>query len=84
MLYYDIIFFLLLQLFCLINLSRAIPLFVLHRQDWNLLRPLVNVRNQIELQDLTNAAVYIAGFTDNVIKQKDEYYDIIMDGIIFF
>jgi len=43
------------------------------------LRPLVNIRNQIEIADLTSAGVYIAGFTDNIIKQKEEYYDILMD-----
>jgi len=61
------------------KIIRAFPLFVLHRQDWNLLRPLVNVSNQMELQDLTNAGVFIAGFTDNIIKQKEDYYDIILD-----
>jgi hypothetical protein len=32
--------------------SRALPLFVLHRQDWNLLRPNVDLRNPVELEDL--------------------------------
>jgi len=61
------------------KIIRAIPLFVLHRQDWNLLRPLVNIRNQNEISDLTSAGVYVAGFTDNIVKQKEEYYDILMD-----
>jgi len=61
------------------KMIRAFPLFVLHRQDWNLLRPLVNVRNKKEMEDLTHAGVYIAGFTDNMVKQKEDLYDILVD-----
>jgi len=63
----------------LLEFTRALPLFVLHRQDWNLLRPNVDIRNPIEMEDLEQAGVYIAGFLSPLIKQKEELYDLFVD-----
>jgi len=61
------------------KIIRAMPLFVLHRQDWNLLRPLVNIRNPVEVADLTSSGTFVAGFTDNIVKQKEDLYDVLLD-----
>eukprot|EP01128_Nolandella_sp_AFSM9_P000706 TRINITY_DN1083_c0_g1_i2.p1 TRINITY_DN1083_c0_g1~~TRINITY_DN1083_c0_g1_i2.p1 ORF type:complete len:381 (+),score=110.91 TRINITY_DN1083_c0_g1_i2:68-1144(+) len=58
---------------------RALPLFVLHRQDWSLLRPFVNLDVQEEVEDLESAGVYVAGFTDVHIRQKEYLFDVLVD-----
>jgi len=58
---------------------RALPLFVSHRRDWNLLRPYVNLSNEDEIKDLNEVIIYVAGFTDINIKQRTEHFDILFD-----
>jgi len=63
----------------LLTFVRALPLFVLHRQDWNLLRPNVDIKNPLEIEDLERTGVYIAGSTSPQIKQKEDLYDLFVD-----
>jgi len=67
----------------IIRYKRALPLLVLHRQDWGILRPYVklNADDDIELKDLKTANVYCAGFTDSAIKNRSDLYDIFVDGM---
>ena len=57
-------------------------MFVWHRMDWNLLRPIVNMEED-ELLDLKDAGSYVAGFTDPAIKLNEQYYDLLVDGSCF-
>ncbi|EGC30361.1 hypothetical protein DICPUDRAFT_41536 [Dictyostelium purpureum] len=66
------------KLASLLKVIRAFPLFVFHRQNWNILRPYVTI-NDVELKDLTTTGVYVAGFTDPSIKSREELYDILVD-----
>jgi len=63
----------------LLKIIRVFPLFVTHRQNWDILRPFVN-GSKAELEDLQNAGVYVAGFIDPV-KASDSslIYDIYVD-----
>jgi len=58
---------------------RALPLFVLHRQDWSLLRPFVVLDSEVEMDELIKTGVYVAGFTSAQIKQRTEIYDVFVD-----
>jgi len=58
---------------------RALPLFVSHRRDWSLLRPFVNLNNEDEIRELNQVSIYIAGFTDISVKQRNDLYDILID-----
>jgi len=40
---------------------RALPLFVLHRMDWSLLRPIVTFDNEEEVADLKSAGAILGG-----------------------
>jgi len=62
----------------LLQIIRAFPLFVWHRQDWNCLRPYVTMTEE-QLAELRNAGVYVAGVTDAGMKLKQEYYDLLVD-----
>lgn len=57
---------------------RAIPLLVWHRQNWNILRPYVTL-NQSEVSEMMASGVYVAGFTDPVLKSKENVYDLYVD-----
>jgi hypothetical protein len=58
---------------------RALPLFVLHRQDWSLLRPFVIMENDFEIADLKATGVFVAGFVAPQIKTKEDFYDLFID-----
>lgn len=62
----------------LLRAIRSFPLFVWHRQDFDQLRPFVNP-TEVELADLEKAKVYIAGFTDPSMKNRQDLYDIFID-----
>jgi hypothetical protein len=36
--------------------------------------------NDLELRELTNTGVYVAGFTNPDIKSNQQYYDVLIDG----
>jgi len=63
----------------LLKFIRALPLFVLHRQDWSLLRPFVTLENEAEITDLKTTGVFVAGFLSPQIKTKEEFYDLFID-----
>jgi len=66
------------KLVSLLKVIRALPLFVFHRQNWNILRPFVSI-NDLEIKDLVSTGIYCAGFTDPSIKSRDDLYDILID-----
>jgi len=58
---------------------RSLPLLgAWHRQNWDLLRPLVNL-NETELADLKDTPVFIAGFTDESCANQKELFDLFID-----
>jgi hypothetical protein len=63
----------------LLKFIRSLPLFVLHRQDWSLLRPFVTLENEAEINDLKTAGVFVAGFLSPKIKSKEDFYDLYID-----
>jgi len=63
----------------LLKFVRALPLFVLHRQDWSLLRPFVTLENEAEITDLVKTGVYVAGFLYPQVKAREDLYDIFLD-----
>ncbi|KAF2073893.1 hypothetical protein CYY_004781 [Polysphondylium violaceum] len=66
------------KLISLLKVIRALPLFVFHRQNWNILRPYVSI-NDLEIKDLQSTGIYCAGFVDPSIKSRDDLYDILID-----
>lgn len=62
----------------LLRAIRGFPLFIWHRQDWDHLRPFVNM-NEVELEDLEKAKVYCAGFIDPAIRNRQDLYDVFID-----
>jgi len=62
-----------------LGLVRAFPLLgAWHRQDWDILRPYVTL-SELELKDLRDTGVYIAGFTDGACATKKDLYDLYVD-----
>lgn len=59
----------------LLKIIRAFPLLVWHRQDFSVLRP-YTTPTEIEISELSDAAVYVAGFTDPAIKRQATMYDV--------
>ena len=62
----------------LLRVIRALPLFVFHRLDWDILRPYVRM-NPLQLKELEDSGVYVAGFTDSDVKMKRDVYDLLVD-----
>eukprot|EP01104_Vermistella_antarctica_P020236 TRINITY_DN8581_c0_g1_i1.p1 TRINITY_DN8581_c0_g1~~TRINITY_DN8581_c0_g1_i1.p1 ORF type:complete len:365 (+),score=106.44 TRINITY_DN8581_c0_g1_i1:174-1268(+) len=62
----------------LLRAIRAIPLLVWHRQNWDVLWPHVNMEDN-EIEDLTKAGVYCAGFTDDAIEGREDLYDVFVN-----
>jgi len=60
------------------KIIRAFPIFVWHRQNWDVLRPFMTL-SDIELADLKTTGVYCAGFIDELVRDKEELYDVIVD-----
>ena len=58
---------------------RTLPLFVWHRQNWNVVYPNVDLE-QVELEDLSAHGTYIAGFTDASVEGRTELYDMFING----
>jgi len=69
------------KLTILLRVIRALPLLVIHRQDWGVLRPYVKLNDDApeQIEDLKSANVYCAGFTDSSIKNNEELYDVFVD-----
>eukprot|EP01088_Endostelium_zonatum_P019591 TRINITY_DN6845_c0_g1_i1.p1 TRINITY_DN6845_c0_g1~~TRINITY_DN6845_c0_g1_i1.p1 ORF type:complete len:365 (-),score=67.62 TRINITY_DN6845_c0_g1_i1:19-1113(-) len=62
----------------LLKIIRALPLFAFHRLDWDILRPYVRL-STLQLKELEDAGVYVAGFTDSDVKMKRDLYDLLVD-----
>lgn len=55
---------------------RTLPLLCWHRQDWNILRPVVR-SDADQLSDLSNSGVFIAGTLDTTLEMKSDIYDVV-------
>jgi hypothetical protein len=62
----------------LLNFTRALPVLVWQRQNWNIVYPYVEI-NEVEVNDLKTAAPYVAGFTDAAIESHTELYDVFVN-----
>jgi len=62
----------------LLKLIRSFPIFVFHRQNWDILRPFMTL-SENELADIKSSVVYCAGFMDENIREQEELYDVIVD-----
>eukprot|EP00040_Diaphanoeca_grandis_P025176 m.139141 g.139141 ORF g.139141 m.139141 type:complete len:361 (-) comp30039_c0_seq1:102-1184(-) len=63
----------------LVGIMRALPQFVYHRQNWNILRPCVDM-TELEITALEQADdAYVAGFTDESITIREDLYDLVVD-----
>jgi len=62
----------------LLKMIRGFPLFVFHRQAWDILRPFMTL-SETEITDLKTTGVYIAGFVDESAKDREDLYDILVD-----
>lgn len=49
--------------------NRALPTFVSHRKNWNMIYPLVNISDD-EIADLKESSSYAAGFVDSRIENR--------------
>jgi len=58
---------------------RALPLFVVHRMNWDILYPHMDLEEE-ELQTLSSNTTYIAGFTDPAIEGRTDLYDLLVNG----
>lgn len=59
---------------------RAIPQLVWHRQNWDILHPLVDSNDENDLRVLKSNSYYVAGFTDASVENQTELYDIFANG----
>lgn len=60
------------------NFLRALPAFVWHRQNWQILHPLEdNVES--ELAHLKSQPYYVAGFVDATVESKVDFYDLFVN-----
>lgn len=62
----------------LLQVVRALPQLVWHRQDWRILRPLI-AGSAEELADLAEAGVYVAGVTAPEMRSRTDLYDVFVD-----
>ncbi|CAI8050713.1 DENN domain-containing protein 10 [Geodia barretti] len=55
----------------LLRTCRTIPLFVWHRQNWNVVFPQLSLEHKGEMEDLAKHSTYIAGFLDPLCPGSD-------------
>ena len=58
---------------------RALPLFVWHRQNWNVVYPSLELEEG-ELATLAPLGTYVAGFTDASAEGRTDLYDLFVNG----
>jgi len=63
----------------LLETIRCLPLFAWHSKNWAILRPFVTPTDA-ELEELVSAGIYVAGFTDRVVENREDLYDLFIDG----
>ena len=66
------------QLESLLAFTRTLPLLALHRQNWNILFPYVDLVEQ-ELATLQKQPAYVAGFLDPAVENRVDLYDIFVN-----
>jgi len=54
---------------------------VWHRQNWSVLRPLVD-STEDELAELSGEGVYVAGVLDRSLATREDLFDVFADGIL--
>ena len=59
---------------------RTIPLFVWHRQNWNVVYPHLSPDHEGEMEELTKHGTYVAGFLDHSIHGRTDLYDLFVNG----
>ena len=64
----------------LLSYHRTLPLFVWHRQNWNIIYPNLSLEEESEKDILRNQTCYVAGFTDPGVEAHAELYDLFVDG----
>jgi len=63
----------------LLDTIRTLPQFVSHRQDWSILRPLVLETSQVQVAELANLGVFVAGTMDaRLTSHKSLKYDVVV------
>nr|XP_058969737.1 DENN domain-containing protein 10-like [Pocillopora verrucosa] len=62
----------------ILDICRALPLLVWHRQNWSILHPYVHLEDE-ELEKLTANITYVAGFTDASVESKTDLYDLFVN-----
>ena len=58
---------------------RALPLFVVHRMNWDIVYPQLDLEEE-ELLTLSSHGTYVAGFTDSTIEGRTDLYDLFVNG----
>lgn len=64
----------------LMYVYRTIPLFVWHRQNWNVVYPHLSLDHKGEMEELVKHGTYVAGFLDPSVQGKTELYDLFING----
>jgi len=59
----------------LLDYTRAIPAFVWHRQNWDIVHPFVSLSDD-NLSDLKSNTHYVAGFTEAAVESRSDLFDI--------
>ena len=61
------------------QITRALPCFTWHRQQWEIVKPLVNFSHEVETNDVKSSAIYVAGTLDTNVKSDTKLYDLLLD-----
>jgi hypothetical protein len=59
---------------------RTIPLFVWHRQNWNVVYPQLSLEHKGEMEHLAKHGTYVAGFLDPSVQGRTDLYDLLVNG----
>jgi len=62
----------------LLKVIRSFPLLVWHRQNWDLLRPFMTL-SEPEIKDIKQSKIYVAGFVEEEVRDREDLYDIFVD-----
>lgn len=57
---------------------RALPAFMWHRQDWNVIYPYTQL-TEVDISELLSLQTYIAGFRDAGVEARTELYDLFVN-----
>lgn len=63
----------------LLQIVRALPCLAWHRQQFDMIRPIVNFSNETELTELKSSGIYIAGSVEQSAKSDNKVYDVLLD-----